>query len=130
MTKQKIFAILPFVLVGFVLLAQTCFAVDIGSQLSKAGQGAYGADMEGTTSLPGMIGAIIKVVLGMLGVILVIILTYAGFLYMTAGGDTKQLGKAKDLMRNGIIGIIIVVGAYAITDFVITRMAGVVAPTR
>jgi hypothetical protein len=130
MTKQKIFAILPFVLVGFVLLAQTCFAVDIGSQLSKAGQGAYGADMSGTTSLPAMIGAIVKVVLGMLGIILVIIIIYAGYLYMTAGGDTKQLTKAKDFLKNAIIGIIIVVGAYAITDFVVTKMAGVISPTR
>src|SRR3989338_9256648 len=70
--------------------------------------------------LPSMIGKIIGVILGILGIILVVYIVQAGILYMTAGGDTEKVKKAKLMIQQAVIGMIIIVAAYSISSFVIT----------
>jgi len=63
-------------------------------------------------------GSIIGTVLSFIGVLFLIMMIYAGIMWMTAQGNDQQVTKAKDLLINSIIGIIIVFAAYAITAFV------------
>lgn len=74
------------------------------------------------SSLPELVGGIINVALGLLGIILVIYIVYGGFIYMTAGGDKEKITTAKKVMTNAIVGIIIVVAAYAISSYVISAL--------
>jgi len=84
---------------------------------------ATGAGLgETETDLPTMIGNIIGIVLGLLGVVLVVIIVYAGFLWMTSGGDNKQAEKAQTWIKNAVIGLFIIIAAYAITNFVIDQL--------
>jgi hypothetical protein len=46
---------------------------------------------------------------------------------MTAGGDPGKVDKAKQSITRAIIGIIIIVGAYALTSFVIEQLKNAVA---
>lgn len=69
-----------------------------------------------------MIVTVINTILGLLGIIFLVIIIYAGFLWMTAGGNDDQVGKAKKLIINSIIGIVIIVGAYAISYFVLNAV--------
>jgi hypothetical protein len=43
---------------------------------------------------------------------------YAGILWMTAQGNEQQVTKAKQLMFNAAIGMIIIFAAYALTTFI------------
>ncbi|MEK7084601.1 MAG: hypothetical protein AAB932_05185, partial [Patescibacteria group bacterium] len=52
------------------------------------------------------------------------IMIYGGFLWMTAHGKEDQTKKALEAITAAIIGIIIVVSAYAITRFVFTSVSG------
>ncbi len=70
------------------------------------------------------ISSIIKLVLELLGFIFVILMIYAGILWMTAGGNEKQVEKAKNIISRAAIGLIIVVSAYAITYFIFTNLPG------
>ncbi len=70
------------------------------------------------------LGSLINVVLTILGIVLLLIIIYAGFLWMTAGGETDQTEKAKDWMLNAVIGLIIILAAYAISSFVISALQG------
>ncbi len=79
----------------------------------------------GTTDIRIIIGNIIYVALGLLGIVLLVIIIYAGFLWMTSGGNEEQIAKAKKYLTNGVIGLIIILCSYAITYFVITRLMGV-----
>ena len=63
-------------------------------------------------------GRIIGVVLSFVGVIFLIMMIYAGIMWMTAQGNDQQVTKAKELLVNSIIGIIIIFAAYAITAFI------------
>lgn len=71
------------------------------------------------TDLKAMIGEVIKFLLGFLAIVFVILILYAGFTWMTAGGDSGKVDTAKKLIINAIIGVIIVLAAYGITHFII-----------
>ncbi|MFA5131660.1 MAG: pilin [Patescibacteria group bacterium] len=72
----------------------------------------------GQTSLGSLISTIIQAALGLLGAIFVVLMIAAGFQWMTAGGNEAQVKKAQDTIKTAIIGLVIVVAAYAITYFV------------
>ncbi|MFH1711859.1 MAG: MMCAP2_0565 family pilin-like conjugal transfer protein [Patescibacteria group bacterium] len=101
---------------GLSAHAQIDISTDLGTVAGPTGAGF------GTTTLPQLIGTLISAVLGFLGIILLVIILYAGFLWMTAGGNDEQVKKAKKWMINGIIGLVITLGAYAVSQFVITAL--------
>lgn len=68
------------------------------------------------------IGQVIGVVLSFVGVLFLILMIYAGILWMTSQGNEQQVAKAKGMLMNGIIGLIIVFAAYAITSFIGTEI--------
>ena len=121
---------------GVAIMAAPTFALDgdlaenIRANTEDIGETVYGESANEGDLLTARIAEIIKVVLGFLGVVVVIIVIYAGFLWLTAGGTPEKVQKAKDWLINAVIGAAIVLAAYAITDFVIeqlVRSAG--APT-
>lgn len=77
-----------------------------------------------TMSLEERIASIIAIFLSFLGVIFLILMIYAGFNWMTAAGDEERISKSKDTIRAAIIGLVIVVAAYALSVFVIERIWG------
>ncbi len=70
------------------------------------------------TFLQTKVGQAIGVVLSFVGVLFLILMIYAGILWMTSQGNEQQVAKAKDMLINGIIGLIIVFAAYTITSFI------------
>ena len=44
-------------------------------------------------------------------------IVWAGYLYITAGMDEKNVEKAKRCFYNGIIGIVVVILSYSIVSF-------------
>ena len=65
---------------------------------------------------------IIKIVLGLLGIIFLILIIYAGFVWMTSSGNEEKVGRAKGIMIAAIIGVTIIIAAYIITIFVIQNL--------
>lgn len=92
----------------------------IGDQLIEAARGA-GAERQ-EAQLEVVVARIINVSLSLIGIVLVALLVYAGWLWMTAAGEEEKITKAKGIIRSAIIGLIIVLAAYAISRFVIGRL--------
>ena len=74
------------------------------------------------TSLAGIVSIVIQAFLGLLGVLFLTYLLYAGYHWMTAQGDEKKVDKAKDTITRAVIGIIITIGAYAISYYVLEKL--------
>jgi len=72
---------------------------------------------------------IIRVVLGFLGIIGVILVIYAGFVWMTSKGEEEKITKAKKILINATIGLIITLSAFAIVHFVIQSILNKVLET-
>ena len=86
-----------------------------------AGQAGYDPSV---TSPESIIAKVISTALSFLGVIFLILMIYGGFLWMTARGNDQQVDKAKNVIIAAVIGLIIVVSAYAITYFVVSELGG------
>ena len=69
-----------------------------------------------------VVANIIRIALGLLGIIAVVLMIYAGYLWMTAGGNDEQIGTAKKFLINTAIGLAIILSAYAIVSFVISKL--------
>jgi hypothetical protein len=76
----------------------------------------------GDQDLKSGLGELINVALGFLGIVAVIIILFGGFKWMTAGGNDEKVGEAKRLIIAGIIGLAIILSAYAITTFVLESL--------
>ncbi|HBU07550.1 MAG TPA: hypothetical protein DEB09_05745 [Candidatus Magasanikbacteria bacterium] len=70
-----------------------------------------------------VIARIIRAVLGLLGIIAICIVLYAGFIIMTSGGNEEKVTYGKRILINGVIGLIIILSAFAIVSFVINALA-------
>jgi hypothetical protein len=66
------------------------------------------------------IAKIISQLLGLLGIIFLCLILYAGYMWMTAGGDTKKIDNAKDYIKNGTIGLLIVLSSWILTNFIMS----------
>ena len=73
-----------------------------------------------------LIGTIIKTILGLTGVIFMIMIVAAGDLWMTASGNEEKITKARTMIFNAAVGIIIVFGAYIATDFITSVVIGAI----
>ncbi|MBU1029056.1 Ig-like domain-containing protein, partial [Patescibacteria group bacterium] len=113
MPRTKRFTFLIILLFGIAIFALPALAqVDLGLEYGES-LGLTSTDIRIT------IGRIINAFLGLLGIVAVLLILYAGFLWMTAGGDSQQIDKAKAWMRNGVIGLVIIMSAYAIASFIL-----------
>lgn len=113
-------AVSAFVLFGHPPVA---FAQTGGTGGLTSGLDAVGATVNLPSSDPRVIAVrVINVALGLLAILMVTIIVYAGFLYMTAGGDAEKVRKAIAYIRNAIIGLIIILLSWAIARYVITRL--------
>jgi hypothetical protein len=73
----------------------------------------------GQGDLKSTVADLINVALGFLGVVAVVIILFGGFKWMVAGGNDEKVAEAKRLIIAGIIGLAIILSAYAIASFVI-----------
>lgn len=126
---KRVFLILMFVFIIFSIAftnvsiagpLQTPEKVTGSDSMEKFANSAgfyKGTDSNGTL-LGATIATIIKGFLSLLAIIFIILMLYAGFNWMTAGGDEQKVTQAKETIQKAIIGLIIIISAYTITAFV------------
>ena len=108
--------IASFAIVNFAL------ALDLGM--------GYGTNLGLGEADPRVIAVnIVRIALTFIGIIAVCIIIYAGFLWMTAAGSPEKIDKAKKTLIGAIIGLIIILSAWAIVTFIINQMSFVTGET-
>ena len=70
------------------------------------------------------IGNIVKGLLGLTGTVTVIMMVYGGLLWMTASGNEKAVGQAKQIILWTAIGLVLVFFSYTILSFLFNSLAG------
>ncbi len=125
---MKLLFKINILLIGFFLLVNIANAallqpefVDdvIGEHSSKVGEGA---GFDESTDFGLTISTIIETVLGFLGIVFLVLIIYAGFTWMTAGGDSDKVLKAKETIKRSIIGLVIVIMSYSLTYFIFSNL--------
>ncbi len=110
-------AVAAAVAIPAVTLAQAPAADPYGTAaIETSGLNLSGGDVRQTAA------RLINVALGFLGIIAVVIVLIGGFKYMLSGGDSSKTEEARKLIISGIIGLAIILSAWAITSFVVSRL--------
>lgn len=85
----------------------------------------------GQTSVGHFVAVVLQAVLSFLSIIFLVLIIISGFRWMTAGGNDEQVKKATSTMTSAVIGLVVVLAAYAITYFIFKIMpftGGTVGP--
>ena len=98
---------------------QTYLAAADTTALQGLGVAGKAAGFNDQLAITTLVGNGINLALSLSGILLVCFIVYAGFLYLTAAGNPDTVKKAKSLLINAVIGIVIVVSAYALATFVL-----------
>jgi len=72
------------------------------------------------------IAKVINLSLGILGLVDLLIIIVAGALYLTALGDQERIAKAKKVLIYAGTGLIIILAAFSITNFIFNELIGAV----
>ncbi|OGG87523.1 hypothetical protein A3B87_02785, partial [Candidatus Kuenenbacteria bacterium RIFCSPHIGHO2_02_FULL_39_13] len=101
------------------LIGQNIFA-----QNDIYGVGYAGNVGLGTQDIRVSVVKVIRAVLGVLGILALILVIYAGVVWMTSGGNQQKIETAKKILLNAVIGLVIIFFAFAIVQFIFSRLAG------
>lgn len=108
----------------FLILTIFAFSLVIAPTVLAQGLGnEYGAATGLSAADPRLIAAqIIRVALGIIGILMLVIIAYAGFRITTSAGQEEVVEKAKDTIKNAVIGLAIILASLAITQFIIGKL--------
>lgn len=130
--KENKFSFLSFnlkiILVAVFSLAMFTPAFASAQGLKDAGKFlGQAADTSKTglsSDLAGTVANVIKAILALVGTAFLVLTIYAGVMWMTAQGAEDRVTKAQDIIKASVIGLIIIMSAYAITYFVTSKLGG------
>ncbi|MDD2807820.1 MAG: MopE-related protein [Patescibacteria group bacterium] len=116
--KKIITRILPLGLLlvafGFIFVS-TANALETGLQY-----GTYSG--LGTQDLRVTVMNVIRIFLGFLGLIAIILILYAGYTWMTSAGNEEKISRAKKIIVNAVIGLVIILTSFMIVSFIINSL--------
>ena len=94
--------------------------LECGSNISLSGGNCDVS--QGTTRVEDTIRTIINIFSVIVGAVAVIMIIVGGFRYITSGGDSGNIGSAKNTILYAIVGLVIVAIAQAIVQFVLNEV--------
>jgi type IV secretory pathway VirB2 component (pilin) len=120
--RKSIFNAIIGLVIALGAVAVTNFI--FGNLVGNVGSVGSGA-VTGVAQLQGsqLLQRILNVVYFLAGTIAVIVIIIAGLMYVTASGDSGRVTKSKNTLTYAIVGLVIVILAFAITNFVLDRFA-------
>ncbi len=65
---------------------------------------------------------IINWAMGILALIAVIIILWGGFVWLLSRGEEEKVNKAKAILRNGLIGLVIILAAWGIATYILNQL--------
>ena len=79
----------------------------------------------GTESPVTVVFDLINTALTLLGTVCVILIIYAGFIWVWARGNQEEVQRAKEILQGTIIGLLIVLASLGIARFVFTTVGDI-----
>jgi len=119
--KKYLLTFILFALIATPLITTATLQDDINAKNEVVETAALGADYEPATPQD-IIVNIIRIALSLLSIIFIILIIVSGYQWMTAGGNSTAIDAAKKRIINAVIGLVIVIAAFAITEFVLDRV--------
>lgn len=126
-----------FALPALAVVPATSYAApgctNIGEQIAIGANEAAGSGGDiscedpdqSTAGLKQLAADVVNIFSIIVGIVAVIMIIYGGFRYITSGGDSGNVGNAKNTLIYAIVGLIIVALAQLIVHFVLSASSSV-----
>ncbi len=114
--KIKITAFLS--LLAFILLPSVIFAanpLNNNPLLNGVADGAgFNTDVDPDTIFTETLGTVVFTIVSFLGILFIILIIYGGYVWMMARGNDNEVDKAKKIIKDAIIGLVVLTASYSI----------------
>ena len=128
--QKKIFTRIYYILLLYIFLApgfvfgqtsqtQPIFGGGLKTQIKDNVSAFIGRAGLHAFDLPSFVGILIQMLMSILSVFFLLLILYGGYKWMMAKGNEQEVDKAKDVIRNSIYGLIVVLSSYAIAYFIL-----------
>ena len=108
-----------------VLQSQSVFAQGVGEGIRGGASTARGNNQpDNLEGKEGIFKKVTDVLLFLAGAVAVIVLIIGGIRYVISSGDSGQVQSAKNTILYAVVGLVVVIMAYAIVNFVINQFQG------
>jgi hypothetical protein len=118
--KQIIIISVFFLLPVFSVLAGE--NAPLGALNKIADPSGFNKDQINPDAMAENIGIGVQLFLSILGIIFIILTLYAGYNWMMAQGDKDRVEKAQHTIQRATIGLIIIIGSYAIWNLIFEKL--------
>ena len=108
--------------ISLICVAKNRFEDKTGLKKTAIATGHTKNDFFASKNLPETIGKIIKICLSLLGVIFLLLIIYGGYIWMLAQGNDQEVEKAIKIIKNSIIGLVIISAAYIIVNLIFEKI--------
>ena len=95
---------------------------EICSGVGAASSGTGCTAAAGQPTVNSLVKTIVTVLSWIVGVLSIIMIVFAGFMYVSSGGEPNKVSAAKNTLIYAIVGIVIVAFAQAIVQFVLGKV--------
>lgn len=113
--KKILLSFLIMFSLGFVFLASPALADTVDP---CTGDGCLKNPLE-VKSVNQLIGKSIQAIMGVVGSLALLMFVYGGLTWMTSSGNQTQVKKGKDILIWSAVGLVVIFGAYGVTQFII-----------
>lgn len=119
-----VFSIILFFFVLFCITGQTALGQDTNTSGVELPTGTPPPKISlenpiSETSVPVIIGNIVKTILTIVGALALGMFIYGGFTWLTSGGSSEKIQKGKNILMWATIGLIVIFASYTLVDFLL-----------
>ncbi|MBU0531266.1 MAG: hypothetical protein ABIG32_00775 [Candidatus Uhrbacteria bacterium] len=119
--RRRLFTIATVMLVAAVVVV--LFVPEARAQVQQLSEVGAATGLP-ETDIRVVVARIIRTAILLVGIIFFAIVVYGGFIWMTSAGEAEKINRAKAILRNGAIGLVIILSSYAIASFVLNALLG------
>lgn len=110
-----------------LFIACSLFCVGINCNAAKNNFGLDYIDNNGSNvfskaDVPTIVSNVIKIIMGLSATVMLVVIIITGIKFLTSGGDSGKTKQALNTIKNASIGIILIVAAYSLSQFIINNI--------
>lgn len=99
-------------------------ALSLAQGLKDAGGKLSDTQVGLSSDLPGTASNVVNIVFYIVGTLFLILVIYGSFVWLKAAGREEEINRAKKIIYTSVVGLIVVMASYAITNFILSRTGG------
>ncbi len=109
----------------FIVFSLFCVGINCNAAKNNFGLDYIdnnGSNVFSKADVPTIVSNVIKIIMGLSATVMLVVIIITGIKFLTSGGDSGKTKQALNTIKNASIGIILIVAAYSLSQFIINNI--------